>query len=225
MVYTSASSSHPLGPEHQAACLNSWVDHGYTIHTVNSTAENAVPPSKAIQLWVDRDAAPLYGKSYVFLDDIFKAGKEAEYMVITNSDIELRDPDNILRRSIAKAEEGLVLAHRIDHAGTYSGKPYEQGIDLFVIHRKFIHLLGPSLFCIGQTWWDYWIPYRFIKNRIPIHRIREPIIYHHSHQMQHNGHQWARMTQHFTWLENVLHGKPPQYVTGHIFNEIRKHER
>lgn len=225
-VYTSASPTHALGAEHQAKCLNSWAEHGYQIHTVNSrTDEGKLPETKAVQLWAERDASTLYGKPYVFLDDVLKAAEASEYIVITNSDIELRDPSGVLARYVEKANDGLVLAHRIDHGGNYIGRPYEVGIDLFIVHRKFLHLLPPTLFCIGQTWWDYWIPYRFIKHRLPIFRIREPILYHQSHTAQHNGQQWARMTQHFTWLEQVHQGKSPQQVTGIIYNEIRKHTR
>ena len=150
-----------------------------------------------------------------------------------------RPPRSTLDRSSAasdvykrQSEKGLVFSNRYDHNGdNMNPTRYDFGFDAFIIHRKFFDVLPQSMFAMGQTWWDYWIPYRFIKAGIPIELIKEPIFLHHRHQNQYDQKEWERMTEHFVWIERygqqpyVSNGRNAQRVTNEVYRLIRANAR
>ena len=214
-VYVSPSPTHVLGPDHQGMCAASWKPHRVT---------PMVPKEDGGTL---RSAATLYGKPYVFIYDVlahFLAGDE-DLCIVTNSDIELRDPEGLLMRYAEQARTGIVIANRHDHNGDYQGQVYPHGFDVFILNRAFVESLPPSLFCLGQTWWDYWLPYRAIRQGLPLTIVREPLFWHHRHVQQHNGKQWERMTEHFTWIENYPKRKSASQVTAEVYQLIRRHAK
>jgi hypothetical protein len=173
-----------------------------------------------------RSAARLYGKPYIFIDDVFAdfLASGEEVCIITNSDIQLNDPSALLRGYIEKARTSVVISNRQDHNGDYQGKTYPHGFDVFIVNRSFVETLPPTLFCLGQTWWDYWLPYRAIKQGIPLTLVKEPLFWHHRHEQQHSGEQWRRMTEHFCWVEGYKN-KAPNQVTGEVYQLIRRNAR
>jgi hypothetical protein len=214
-VYTSPAPSHVLGPGHQAMCFDSWGKYNRV---------QMVPREDGGSL---SSASALYGKPYVFIDDVFAdfLASGQEVCVITNSDIELRDPGGILDRYIQQAKTSVVLSNRQDHNGDYIPHLYPHGFDVFILNRAFVESLPPTLFCLGQTWWDYWLPYRAIKQGVPLTLIKEPIFWHHRHTQQHNGKQWERMTEHFTWIEEYRKNKSASQVTSEVYQLIRRHAK
>jgi hypothetical protein len=212
-LYTCPAPTHILGIEHQAMCAASWGDYHH-IHMVPKEDGGTLRSAKAI-----------YGKPYVFLNDILShfLDSNADRCIITNSDIELRDPDGHLSKYLDM--DGVVVANRQDHNGDYIGQVYPHGYDLFILPRSFVESLPPTLFCIGQTWWDYWLPYRAIKQGVPLHMVTEPILWHHRHEQQHSGEQWRRMTDHFMWLEKYTKAKAPNQVTSEVYQLIKRHAR
>lgn len=214
-VYVSPSPTHALGADHQAMCSASWKP----LPTVQ-----VKPKEDGGSL---RSGARLFGRPYVFIDDIFKEflATKDELCIITNSDIELRDPANTLASYFDKAREGIVIANRQDHNGDYIPHVYPHGFDVFILNRAFVESLPPSLFCLGQTWWDYWLPWRAIKQGVPLHKVKEPIFWHHRHPQQHNGKQWERMTEHFQWIEDSFKGQKSQYITNKVYTEIQRHAK
>jgi hypothetical protein len=123
-------------------------------------------------------------------------------VMLINSDIELRDQRKVLGGYLDACERGLVISNRYDHSGNYiKGIRYSYGIDVFVVHKKFYHLFSEAPFVMGQTWWDYWLPYRFVVNDLPIFNIKASIFYHKEHHVQYSAADWMRMCEHFISLE------------------------
>lgn len=151
---------------------------------------------------------------------------DLDHAIIINSDIVLKDPEGKMREHLAASENGLVFANRHDHNGDYANPTrYEHGFDVFIIHRKFFDLIPCSMFCMGQTWWDYWIPYRFIRSGVPIQLVKDPIFLHQRHPIQYDMGEWARMTEHFIWMEQYQGRKQPQQVTNEVYRLIKQHAR
>jgi hypothetical protein len=150
---------------------------------------------------------------------------DADALMLINSDIELHDPDNVLPGYVEESVNGLIFANRHDHNGDYDDpQRYAHGFDVFIIHRNYFDILPQSMFCMGQTWWDYWIPYRFIQAKIPITLVKEPIFLHQRHPVQYNQKEWERMTEHFRWMEGYHIGRPQQ-VTNDVYRLIKHHAR
>lgn len=165
---------------------------------------------------------------YVMLSALIDhARKESiDRVMIINSDNELSDPNGLMDRYIAMSETGLVFANRHDHNGDLKNPTmYRYGFDVFIIHSRFYDLIPRSMFCLGQTWWDYWIPYRFVRAGIPIHLVKEPLFLHHRHPQQYNAQEWVRMTDHFCWMENYPRSRQPQSINNEVFRTIMKHAK
>ena len=216
-VYTSIAPSHALG-DMQQACAKSWIAAGL-VH-FNLSPDETATPGRIVRV----NPSKGYRRPFVYIDDFIATAIDhgQEVAILVNSDIELRDPDGVLSTYIDKAAAGaLVIANREDHNGDGIGTRYEYGFDVFIAPVAFLASLPRSLFVMGQTWWDYWLPWRAIKQGVPLALVKEPIFWHHRHPQQHDTKEWERMTEHFTWIEQAMNGQKPYVVTGKVYNEIK----
>ncbi len=230
-VLTSISPSH-ANKDAQAIAVRSWIEHKLIPVSFNSAKEieTLAPLYPGVQ-FVDchRTGQVLYKAPYAMISamlDYAKAeGMEHAFMV--NSDIAINDPANTLAQYVEKSKEGLVFSNRYDHNGDNQNPTrYDFGFDAFIVHRDHFHVLPQSLFAMGQTWWDYWIPYRFIQSKVPIELVKEPIFLHHRHNVQYNTAEWVRMTEHFMWMERWTNPRrQPQQVTNEVFQMIKRHAK
>ena len=224
---TSISPNHRNG-DVQATAIQSWIDHGAAVISVNGEGED-VAAYPCVYHVTGATSKGLMKAPYVFVSAFIDYAKEhdLEHVVIINSDIVLKDPDGKMKEYLAASENGLVFANRHDHNGDFANPTrYEHGFDVFIIHRKFFDLIPCSMFCMGQTWWDYWIPYRFIRAGVPIQLVKEPIFLHQRHQVQYDQKEWERMTEHFIWMERYQSPRRgPQQVTNEVYQMIKRHAK
>ena len=216
-VYTTLSPTHVLGDEQQR-CLRSWMDAGYHTTCVQAYSDTVDVPKGARR--VDVEPSKGYRRPYIYLDSLVHQALEdgVDYAIITNSDIELRDPSGILKGYLG---DYMTIANRIDYKGDHKGQVYPFGFDLFIIPRSFLEKIPKSLFVIGQTWWDYWLPYIAIKSGLPLRMAKEPILWHREHPQQHDSNEWERMTELFVWMEQVHKGRKPHDVTRMVYQQIK----
>src|SRR4029077_3402687 len=55
------------------------------------------------------------------------------------------------------------------------------GIDAFLLHGRDTALFRDSLLCMGQPFWDYWLPHTFASNNRPLVAVEFPAAYHRRH--------------------------------------------
>lgn len=231
-AFTSISPSHAIG-DAQRTAVASWSAHGLRPVSVNGAQEIAKlrPHYPCDFLACYRTMEGTMKAPYVPINafiDIAKA-QRLPHIILINSDIVLRDPGNVLASYVERSKEGLIFANRHDHNGDFNDpKVYPHGFDVFIIHSNWYHLLPQSLFAMGQTWWDYWIPYRFITSQVPIIKVKEPIFLHQRHPLQYNQKEWERMTAHFQWMEQyqtnkMVNGRNAQLMTNEVFRMIQQH--
>lgn len=214
-VLTSIAPSHPVDGQQQRAA-RSWIDAGHNYITVNTSGEVIDLPKGAKQDH-GRDMTALYSKPYVLLDDVLGAC-DSDVAVITNSDIELIGD---IRLYIEQAQDTAFIANRLDHDGdTSKGRTYVHGFDLFIIHRRFFPVIPPSLFVLGLTWWDYFLPFALIQGGVKVKTIPHGMIAHRSHPQQYDSASWVRMTEHFRFVTGVRHPSNPQLLNNHIHRTI-----
>ncbi len=230
---TSLSPRH-ANPKAQSIAMQSWVAHGIEPVSFNSPDEiEAMRADYPMVRFIEchRNGAALYKAPYILINAFIDTAKAdgSDAAIIINSDISIADPDKVLPGCIARSERGLVFANRHDHNGDgMNPTRYEHGFDAFIIHRSHFGLLPQSLFAMGQTWWDYWIPYRFIKSGVHVELIKEPIFLHHRHALQYDQQEWQRMTEHFVWMERytaqpyVSNGRNAQRITNEVFRAIKQ---
>jgi hypothetical protein len=204
LVITSISPTHVNG-DIQQRCVSSWVaaDIGDVV-TMNDPCEDIKVPSGCIRVDAPKSGKEVFKAPYVYITDMIDYARKNDYdsVMLINSDIELRDQRKVIKEYLNLCSFGLVISNRYDHSGNYiKGVRYFVGIDVFVVHKKFYHLFSEAPFVMGQTWWDYWLPYRFAVNDLPIFNIKASIFYHKEHHVQYSAADWMRMCEHFISLE------------------------
>jgi len=224
---TSISPSHKAG-DIQGDCVRSWMAHGIKAHTLNLPLESIEVPKGCIRIDANRDARHIHGKPYAFISEMVEVARANDWpcLMIINSDIALHDPNKVLPGYIEQAERGLVVSQRWDHNGDLQNlTQFTSGWDVFIIHRKFYGIVGESLFVMGQTWWDYWLPYRFIQSKVPLLSVKEPIFTHQRHPIQYSNASWERMTRLFQWHEQYMERNNSRMVSNSVHQLILRHAR
>lgn len=227
---TSISPKHANGNA-QSIAIQSWIEHGITPVSFNSPEEvDSLAPLYPGVAFIgsERNGRAIHKAPYAMVSAMIDYTKDEglEHAFMINSDIAISDPQNRLKDYFERSENGLIFSNRYDHNGDNQNPTrYDHGFDAFIIHRKHFNILPQSLFVMGQTWWDYWIPYRFIQSRLPIELVKEPIFLHHRHKVQYDQREWERMTEHFIWMERYQGRRGPQQTTNEVYQTIKKHAR
>lgn len=233
---TSISPKHIMGHV-QPMATKSWVDAGFKVISFNCPSEiltlkEAFPDVEFISCY--RTMEGVFKAPYVPISAFIDYAKEhgLEQVMLINSDIVLRDESNDFDKYWDWAVNGLVISNREEHDGTFTNwNRYLLGFDVFIINSMHYHLIPQSMFCMGQTWWDYWIPYRFIKHQVAVTEVREPLFFHQVHDIQYDNYDWVRMTEYFRWMEQFSssistsrHYRPPtpQQLTREVYKTIRQ---
>lgn len=219
-VLTSIAPRHPIEGQQERAAL-SWISKGHPYVTVNAPAEEITVPSGAVRRDA-RDTRALYGRPYALLDDVL-AACGSEVAVITNSDIELTGD---IEPFIQQAQDMVMIANRTDYTHDPNvGRPYVHGFDLFIVHRRFFPVIPPSLFVLGLTWWDYFLPYSLIHGGAKVKAIPHGMIAHREHHQQYDSASWVRMGDHFRFVTGTKTPMNPQLLNNHIHRIITTNAR
>ena len=192
-----ATSIAPGNIERQQKAIQSWLDTGFKVVSVNIPGEiellkGSFPDVNFVK--ADRDGREQYGRPLVFLDDVFSAlaATDASICGIINSDIHLNVGNNIRADISREARDALVIGHRIDIDSPISedGTVYCNGFDFFFFSRDLCHCFPLSEFCLGTTWWDIWAPLTMVFKGVPVKQLITPLAYHVIHDNRWNENEW-----------------------------------
>ena len=188
-----ATSVAPHGIENQQNALASWRDQGFRVVSLNATDEiaNLVPSFPEVEFVpVTRDARQDYGKPFMYFDDFLEFFKRRGDSIcgIVNSDVHLISDKKLPSFFAQEAKNGMVFGSRIDvdNLDDLQGEIYHMGFDFFFFDSQYIDKFPREEFCIGQPWWDYWLPIVLLGKKIPIKRLMTPVAYHVKHPVKWN---------------------------------------
>jgi hypothetical protein len=229
VALTSVSPKHSMAHA-QPLAVKSWQDAGFKVISLNGKDEihELKEHYPTVEFVESRTMKGVYKAPYIPISAFIEYAKKEQYesILLINSDIVLKDESNVLQKYIDWSVNGLVIANREDHNGSFTGAVrYLFGFDAFIIHSKFYNDIPETLFCMGQTWWDYWLPFRFINTNKLVSYVREPIFFHQSHPVQYNQAEWIKMTKHFQWIEGRNESVRPQQLTSEIYRIIRRNTK
>lgn len=226
---TSISPSH-INSGIQSKAIKSWIDCGMKVFSMNCRSECEILKS----LYPDVEFIPTFQtmelsfkKPYVRINAVLDwcKGAHKEHFCIINSDIELKtDADTIIRIE-KEMETALVLANRVNYETEYTGEQYLSGIDVFFIHKKWLNNFAQTLFCFGQCFWDYWVPYSATQRGIELTFIKQNIAFHKNHNAQYDQDQWLKTGRLFIWEHNLYQFNSTQpkeigRMSSHVYNYI-----
>jgi hypothetical protein len=182
IAITSISPGHK-NFENQFNAIESWINVGYKVISLNSKEEiEKLSDFKNVEfVETTRTNERLFEKPYVLVSAIIDHLKtrEEEYFLIINSDIVINDYLNFTENLKDISKKGIIIMNRSDYSEDIGvAKRYDLGFDGFFINKKWLHIFPQSVLCLGQCFWDFWVPYQAILSGVDIYKLNEPYLFH-----------------------------------------------
>jgi hypothetical protein len=184
---TIATSLAPRDIDGQQQAIQSWLNMGFHVISLNSTEELPFFQERfsGVEFVVaQRNAKLKYGKSLVYLDDVLEVLQKGNSPIcgIVNSDIHLRD-SRLYPFVIKEAVGALVYGARIEVNSLNDSDGYMDpcGFDYFFLDRDLIHYYPKEEYCLGAPWWDFWMPLIALGYNIPAKKLMTHHAFHLSH--------------------------------------------
>lgn len=234
---TSISPTH-INSDIQQNAVASWIYCGLKVFSMNCQSEidvlKSLHPTVTFVPTV-RTMEKTFGKPYVAINAIFDWCKEQdeEHFCFLNSDIEIKTSQTTIEKIQVEMDRGIVMANRVNYDTDYTGCQYLQGIDVFFIHKKWLNSFSQTVFCMGQCFFDYWIPYSACQRGIETIFIKQDIAFHKNHNAQYNQDDWLKTGRFFIWENNLYQfnstmpqeiGRMSQFVFNYIYNSSTRKE-
>jgi glycosyltransferase involved in cell wall biosynthesis/ADP-heptose:LPS heptosyltransferase/tetratricopeptide (TPR) repeat protein len=212
-----ATSIAPKEIDKQVKAINSWHKLGFEVISVNNPDEIEIlrehfPLVNFVE--AKRNAKELLGKPYIYIDDILEQLKTAGCNIcgIVNSDIFLVANENTLSVIRKEAENSFVYGSRVevDSLDNLNGELYDRGFDFFFFDKSLIELFPKSDFCIGATWWDYWLPLVSILTQCRTRMFVTPFAAHVRHRYKWDEKQWHLLAEKiYNYITEKIREKSP----------------
>lgn len=218
--------------ENQFNAVKSWIEQGFHVISMNHADEIKKLQSQFMQVeFVEttRTNELIFGKPYVIVSailDYLKTREESKFLLI-NSDIVIYDSWNIERELYRKADEGVVVLNRFNYETEFrTAKFYEGGFDAFLINKKFLDVFPQTVLCLGQCFWDYWLPYQCILHKIKIFTHHKAFIFHKEHDVQYSSKQHDITSNIFKGEvgaidQTIKQGMSVSQLSSHVFYKIK----
>lgn len=227
IVACTSLSPHHYNKDIQHKAVESWHNSKMEVYSFNNLDEIQVL-QKIYPDWVRfipsiKNTKHIFGKPCVIINEMidhFSENKTGDICMLINSDIVLNATEELLQKIKSISEISIPISHRNDYKEEFNNnKKYSFGFDVFFINKKYVNIFPQAMYSMGQTWWDYWLPYTVLKNKIPVFIIEDLFAFHKEHPMQYNAGDWIKMTEYFKWENNItktIH----QEINDTIRNEI-----
>lgn len=225
-AYTSINPSH-VNAHNQLMAVESWHKSGIEIYSLNTLEEIQVM-KQTYPSWVKfipsiKTSKHIFGKPCILINEMiehFYKNQTGDILMLINSDIILNTSIELLDKIKSLSKLCIPISHRNDYTNEFNdGQKYKHGFDVFFINKKYINIFPHSIYSMGQTWWDYWIPYIAMKNKVPVFLIEDEFAFHKEHPIQYDTKNWSKMTEYFKW-ENNITGSNHQEINNNIRDEI-----
>lgn len=218
--------------ENQYNAVNSWIEHGFHVISMNHPDEIKKLQSQFMQVeFIEtiRTNEVLFGKPYVIVSailDYLKTREESKFLLI-NSDIVMHDSWNIERELFKMADEGVVIFHRYDYTNELKfAKLYDGGFDAFLINKKFLNIFPQTVLCLGQCYWDYWVPYQCLIHGVKVFTHSKAYIFHKAHDTQYSADQYQNTANIFkaevgTIDKTIRPQTTSAAISSHVYYKIK----
>lgn len=199
-----ATSLAPGNMENQQKAVQSWLQAGFQVLSINSPDEigrlrRYFPQVSFVP--VGRDGSEYFGKPLIYIDDILAVLKEtqAEEVGIINSDIHLRMNRGYIEKIRQCMQDSVICLNRMntEDLDSNSSQLFINGFDAFFFNQKTFNQIPSSRFCLGTAWWDYYFPIVCILHQISLVRFQDPIAFHIKHPLNWNKKQWICNAKYF----------------------------
>lgn len=208
IVITSLSPGHRNASQQHLA-IESWKQFNCPIYSMNNAAE--VQKLKDLYKGIEfietyKTIYDIVRKPMVSINTMIDAAiSKDEDLMLINSDIILRDVPKFKK-------DGITLFVRHDYDGEFENpRIFPHGYDVFFIPKQFLKIFPPSIYAMGVSHWDHWLPLRAIQNNIPLYCPAGIYAFHKWHETQYHFTEWDKIGKYFqldfSWDEKMTRGQ------------------
>lgn len=193
------TSLSPKNSEYQKNAVLSW-NGKYDIYSINHISEiEALKKEYPLIRFIEAKSTG----HHLFARHLVPINEMLGFAIESNDDVLIINSDIILSEKIEFNFDGIGIGTRTDFDNTPNiGELFKNGFDFFVIPKKYQKTFPHSIHCMGACWWDYWVPYIAIKNRIKLKAL--PFVgFHKTHKINYHQSEWEYIAKYFQW-ENKL---------------------
>ncbi len=213
-----ATSISPNRVQQQIEALNTWLNQGFHVVSLNAEDEITLLEKQVHQIQlisVDRNARDFFHKPLIYISDIIRylQIQESEIVGIINSDIYLKEKNNFAYTLEKFSKNSVVLISRINISSLsdLNGATYNYGFDAFFIDQQLLHFFPESQYCLGIPWWDYWFPLIAMKKGLNLKLMQNQKLYHLEHNINYDMEIWRKMGIKFA--EEFIPGTKTKLIT------------
>ena len=197
----------------QQRAVASWREAGLQVRSFNHPSEMDVLSSRYdVELVdVERTSFPQFGRHFIPINRMLEwAAAEDVTALLINADIELRIAPEQLERARQASLGGLCYFIRYNHDGELARATREpHGIDAFLLDGRDAGLAVASFLCMGQPFWDYWLPHLFAVHGKPLVRVDFPAAFHRQHTLNWSWENWHRCALEFGRITGQIDAQAP----------------
>jgi hypothetical protein len=188
-----------FGGTYQRACIESWCRAGFRIVSINpiEEVEALLECGYPVEFAISAAGRPT-------MNDFLRVirASEAPIAAIINADCLLAYLPHALSEICHQAQAGMVILERLNISPA-TMRPSGQtcyGFDAFFFETRTLrNLVCSEELCIGQYWWDYWLPLAYAAQGAKLISPSMPFLLHLDHGTE-VGVQFAGQFGH--WMEN-----------------------
>lgn len=194
----------------QEEAILSWKRLGFQIQSINDISDeekflNNPCYKHYLQhgvtfIFTKNESREINGKTLPLIDSIIKHAAKTHYIsILINSDIILTESSKITKLLQRVIEENcLCVVSRYNFDEDINVCEIEKfGLDTFIYPSSLISTIPPSTLTIGKPLWDYWIPFHFAINNLPIYSIHDRISFHKKHAKEWDMEDWLLMSTNY----------------------------
>lgn len=207
-LLTSIPSTHK-NIQHQQIVINSWVNSGFDIVSINHISEQdkvTIYP-KVEYYFTEETKEHIFKKHLPPLNAFIQYAKEHEldYFCLINSDIEAYLSTENIDKIKDNINGGMVCAHRCDYDTVHTeSKMYYEGVDVFFMSSRTLKLIPQNDFVLGRCHFDFWLPYKIATQRQVLKFITNKLFFHKKHDIQYNAESWKQTADLFCKQEGLV---------------------
>jgi hypothetical protein len=206
----------------QTACLASWRAAGLEPRSLNPEAEAAgVRAAYGVEVVVV-EPSPAFERPLVPINAVLAevARIDAPALLI-NADLELVLTPTERRAFVAATLNGLGYLPQFNCDPERTNVALEVGgIGAFVLQPRHAPLFAPSFLCLGQPWWDLWVPWVVAQHGERLHAPERPATFHQRHELGWNEDNWHRCAAEFVRATGLTVDEDEDFVYNNLALKI-----
>lgn len=218
MIICTSISPYHKNKEAQADCIGSWHQFG-KVYSFNTKSEIELLKDSYEEVEfveIHRTVKELFGKPLVPINCFI------DYAIERKEDLVLINSDIFISYLPVFKTDGVSMLTRNDYTdGIDHSTAFVHGYDLFHIPFEFLKIYPPMLYGLGSTFWDISIPYRALKNNVPLYWSQDKFIFHKTHENQYAYSDWLRTGEYFKWEFGIEQQIPVPHALQSIMFKLK----